>query len=340
MSPLIGTGAIILCACGKEIQRRLSTLKAAGTGPYKTKAYADSTHGRDHYPTGMFDLAFAGLIVLYLIVGAAAGMSTGFLGGGGGVVTVPILIYVFTFLGYPEGASVHTAVGTSLFVIIFNAASSSLVHLRKGIIHHRILIAMVVAGALGAVAGGTTSAMTASPIFKKLLGVFLIVTAIRFARASRSGSKGKGTLNEDGTVECPANERDYPPKTFVLCGLIGFFSGFVASFFGIGGGAITIPLGIILVRFTMIEAICYSTCLMTVCTIVGAAVLMVAGLSAREHVPHSIGYVNYIAGLTMVVSGTYTAKWAAAKVHTINQVVLIRVITVVIVIAAVGLFIK
>jgi hypothetical protein len=67
---------------------------------------------------------------------------------------------------------------------------------------------------------------------------------------------------------------------------------------------------------------------------------MIAGLSAREHVPHSIGYVNYIAGLTMVVSGTYTAKWAAAKVHTINQVVLIRVITVVIVIAAVGLFIK
>jgi uncharacterized membrane protein YfcA len=290
--------------------------------------------------TTMFDLSIAGLIVLYLAVGAIAGMNTGFLGGGGGVITVPILIYVFTLLGYPENASVHTAVGTSLFVIIFNAATSSLVHLKKGVIHHRILAVMIMAGVLGAAAGGLTSAMTASPLFKKLLGVFLLVTAVRFLQASRRDSKDEGLLNQETAPECPVNERRYPPRTFVLSGLIGFFSGFVASFFGIGGGAITIPLGIILVRFTMIEAICYSTCLMAACTTVGVAVLMIAGMNAPEHVPHSIGYVNYVAGLTMVVSGTYTAKWAAAKVHTINQRVLMRIVTVVIVIAAVGLFIK
>jgi uncharacterized membrane protein YfcA len=289
----------------------------------------------------MFDLTFPGLITVYLIVGAIAGMSTGFLGGGGGVVTVPILIYVFTLLGYPESASVHTAVGTSLFVIIFNAASSSLVHLKKDIIHHRILIVMVVSGILGAVAGGTMSAMTASPLFKKLLGVFLIITAIRFIQASRSGPKGRREVLEDtGPIECPVNERRYPLKTFVLCGIIGIFSGFVASFFGIGGGAITIPLGIILVQFSMIEAICYSTCLMTVCTVVGVAVQIIAGLSASQHVPYSIGYVNYIAGIVMAVSGAYTARWAAGKVYTINQTVLLRIITVVIVIAAVGLFLK
>jgi uncharacterized protein len=289
----------------------------------------------------MFDLSFLGLVSLYLIVGAIAGMSTGFLGGGGGVITVPILIYIFTLLGYPDGASVHTAVGTSLFVIIFNAASSSLVHLKKDIIHHRILIVMVVLGVLGAVAGGTVSAMTASPIFKKLLGAFLIVTAIRFIRASGSGAKGRReALDDTGPIECPVNERQYPPKTFVLCGLIGFSSGFVASFFGIGGGAITIPLGIILVNFSMIEAICYSTCLMTVCTVVGVVVQTIAGLSASEHVPYSIGYVNYIAGISMAASGTYTARWAAGKVHTMNQVVLIRIITVVIIVAAVGMFLK
>ncbi len=160
----------------------------------------------------MFDLTFLGLIALYLVVGAVAGMSTGFLGGGGGVVTVPILIYVFSLLGYPESASVHTAVGTSLFVIIFNAASSSLVHLRKGIIHHRILIVMVLAGVLGAVVGGTTSAMTASPLFKKLLGAFLIITALRFMQASRSGPGDKGLMGEDGAVECPANERQLSAK--------------------------------------------------------------------------------------------------------------------------------
>ncbi len=284
---------------------------------------------------------FLGLISLYLIVGAIAGMSTGFLGGGGGVITVPILIYVFTLLGYPDNASVHTAVGTSLFVIIFTAASSSLVHLKKDIIHHRILIVMVTSGILGAVAGGTMSAMTTSPLFTKLLGVFLIITAIRFMRASTPGSKGgDGVLNEGAMVECPVNERRYPSKTFVLCGLIGFSSGLVASFFGIGGGAITIPLGIIIVHFSMIEAICYSTCLMTVCTVVGVVVQLIAGLSASDHVPYSIGYVNYIAGIAMALSGAYSARWAAGKVHTMNQVVLLRIITVVIIVAAVGMFLK
>ncbi len=90
----------------------------------------------------------------------------------------------------------------------------------------------------------------------------------------------------------------------------------------------------------MIEAICYSTCLMTVCTIVGVIVQTIAGLSASEHIPHSIGYVNYVAGGIMALSGSFAARWAAAKVHTINQVVLMRIITVIIVAAAVGLFLK
>ena len=289
----------------------------------------------------MLDIAFLGLLALYLVVGVAAGMSTGFLGGGGGVITVPILIYVFALLGYPENASVHTAVGTSLFVIIFNAASSSLVHLKKDIINHRILLIMVISGILGAVTGGTMSAMTASPLFKKLLGAFLIVTALRFMRTARSGKSGDlKDLKPEGTIECPIDERQYPPKRMFFCGSIGFFSGFVAAFFGIGGGAITIPIGIILVRFTMIEAICYSTCLMTVCTIVGVIVQTIAGLSASEHIPHSVGYVNYVAGGIMALSGSFAARWAAAKVHTINQVVLMRIITVIIVAAAVGLFLK
>lgn len=289
----------------------------------------------------MVDFTFLGLLALYLIVGVAAGMSTGFLGGGGGVITVPILIYVFELLGYPEGASVHTAVGTSLFVIVFNAASSSFVHLKKDIIRHRVLIIMVLAGVVGAVAGGTTSAMTASPLFKKLLGAFLILTAARLVWASRRGARGEiGIGSQDGTLECPVDEPEHPPKKLALCAVIGFFSGFVASFFGIGGGAITIPLGIILVRFTMIEAICYSTCLMTVCTVVGVVVQTVAGLSVPEHLPYSIGYVNYIAGGAMAVSGAFSARWAAGKVHTMNQTVLVRIITIVIVVAAIGMFVE
>ncbi len=79
---------------------------------------------------------------------------------------------------------------------------------------------------------------------------------------------------------------------------------------------------------------------MTVCTVAGVVVQTVAGLSAPEHLPYSIGYVNYIAGGAMAVSGAFSARWAAGKVHTMNQTVLVRIITVVIVVAAIGMFVE
>jgi hypothetical protein len=50
-------------------------------------------------------------IVIYLLLGLLAGAASGFLGIGGGVVIIPILVYMF-------GLTQHQAQGTTLAIMI------------------------------------------------------------------------------------------------------------------------------------------------------------------------------------------------------------------------------
>ena len=62
--------------------------------------------------------------LLYLFIGAIAGLSAGLLGVGGGIVVVPLLVILFTSI-FPANLLMHMAVGSSLTIMIFTAASTT-----------------------------------------------------------------------------------------------------------------------------------------------------------------------------------------------------------------------
>jgi uncharacterized membrane protein YfcA len=121
---------------------------------------------------------------------------------------------------------------------------------------------------------------------------------------------------------------------------LGFFSGFAAAFFGIGGGIVMLPASLLFLRFTLIEAIAHSTCLMTVTAFAGVLSQAYYGLGKSDLIPYSIGYVNYAAGITMAISGIFASRWAATKVHLINHQKFMKVILVLLFCAAIGLLLK
>lgn len=111
-------------------------------------------------------------VLLLLAMGGATGILSGLLGVGGGVVLIPMMVFL---LGTPQ----HLAQGVSMLFII-PTALSGLWHL-----HRQKLVNLPVAMYIGAgsIAGALISANFVQFIpgddLKKLFGVFVIYSGIR-----------------------------------------------------------------------------------------------------------------------------------------------------------------
>ena len=105
-------------------------------------------------------------------VGAAVGLLSGFMGVGGGIITVPALTLLF-------GLSQQTAQGTSLAVILVTAPFGAWEHDRHGNVARRLLPGL----ALGAMAGAPLASLAAQRLpqaaLARAFAVFLIANAAR-----------------------------------------------------------------------------------------------------------------------------------------------------------------
>ena len=104
------------------------------------------------------------------------GFLSSFLGIGGGVMHVPLLVGA---LGFPT----HIATATSHFVLVFIAGTASLTHLIGGVLYVgnglRRAIALSVGVLPGAQLGARLSQRLTGPSIRRILGVALIALAIR-----------------------------------------------------------------------------------------------------------------------------------------------------------------
>ena len=94
----------------------------------------------------------------YLAVGLAVGFLAGLLGIGGGMVMVPMLVFIFTAKGFPAEHMMHLALATAMSTIVFTSLSSVRAHHSHGAVDWRVARAMapgIVAGALAASVGAS-----------------------------------------------------------------------------------------------------------------------------------------------------------------------------------------
>ncbi len=112
-------------------------------------------------------------LLLLLLTGLAAGMVSGSLGVGGGIVLVPALIFV---MGFTQ----HQAQGTSLAmmlppVVIFAAIN----YYKEGHINIKVALILMVAFTLGAYLGSKFALNISPKILKKAFGTLLIIAALK-----------------------------------------------------------------------------------------------------------------------------------------------------------------
>lgn len=89
----------------------------------------------------------------YLAIGVTVGFLAGLFGIGGGMIMVPMLVFVFTAKGFPAEHLMHLSLATSMATIVFTSISSVRAHHRHDAVDWKVARAMapgIVAGALAA----------------------------------------------------------------------------------------------------------------------------------------------------------------------------------------------
>jgi uncharacterized membrane protein YfcA len=113
-----------------------------------------------------------------LALSVLVGVSLGMLGGGGSILTTPILVYV---LGLPA----DEAIATSLVVVGMTSAGATVGHARRGDVEWRTGLAFGGAGMVGAYLGGRLGDLVPANVLLGLFGGFMLVTAAAMFRGRR-----------------------------------------------------------------------------------------------------------------------------------------------------------
>ena len=112
-------------------------------------------------------------IVLLLVIGLLAGIVSGTLGVGGGIVIVPALIF---FMGFSQ----HMAQGTSLvFMLPPIGVFAAYTYYKKDFVNLKYALILLFAFVLGAYLGSLFSVNINDKILRKIFGVFMIVVALK-----------------------------------------------------------------------------------------------------------------------------------------------------------------
>lgn len=257
------------------------------------------------------------LIVVLIGAGCLGGLVAGLFGVGGGTVMVPALFYVFETLGLGGDKTLHTAVGSSLAVIVFTSMRSLAEHRAQGAVDDGILKAWTPWVALGGLLGAVTAAFVSAGALGLVYAVVATLVAAQLGLMPRHWVLSR---------EMPTGA----PRAVLGTG-VGLFS----ALMGIGGGS----LG------GMVMTLCGRSIHTAVATASGfglaiglpsALGFVVAGWSAEGRPPLSIGYVNVPAVLVMGVLTVLVAPYGARLAHRLDQTTLRRAFAVFFLITAVS----
>lgn len=163
--------------------------------------------------------------MLFILLGFCVGTIGTLIGVGGGFMLIPILLSVF-----PNASNVWIS-SVSMWVVAMNATSGSIAYLRHKRVHLRAALAFVFASLPGSFLGTVVERMVNRHLFETIFGGAMILYAIVLFFKRKN----------DGKSELHA--RSKLTADFYLKGCaISFGVGFIAAFFGIGGGVVHVPL--------------------------------------------------------------------------------------------------
>ncbi len=164
-------------------------------------------------------------MTLIALLSIVIGILLGLLGGGGSILTVPVLVYLAKL-------SAQEAIVTSLIVVCLTSLIAVVQHARHRRVCWKTGLTFGTAGMLGAFYGGQLSAYIPDAILLVLFALIMIIASISMIRKPKNAPAPIQNCEENF---CPKN---LPVSAILLDGvLVGLITGLI----GVGGGFLLVP---------------------------------------------------------------------------------------------------
>jgi len=117
------------------------------------------------------------LTTAVLAIGLCAGVLSGIMGVGGGIIMVPAMVFLL-------GLSQHMAQGVSLLVIMPTAVVGAWTLYKKGLVNFRLAVYLAAGSIIGSLAGARLAQDIPGIQLKQIFGAFLVFSGCRILLAS------------------------------------------------------------------------------------------------------------------------------------------------------------
>lgn len=242
-------------------------------------------------------------LLALVLAGASAGLVSGLVGIGGGVLLVPFLyaLYAHPASGVRLPAELATVVAhaTSLATIVPTAARGAWVYTRTGLVAWRLALPMGAAAVVTAALAARIAPRMPAAALRVSFGVLLIYTAVQL---------GRGRLRPRGGSPTAAGVEPTGPAPLLLG--LGALVGALSALLGIGGGLIAIPVLIGRLRLDLRRVAATSLAVVGIAASAGATSYMLQRVPGARPA-YSVGYVHGAATLAMLPGAALAVGWGA-----------------------------
>lgn len=267
------------------------------------------------------------MILTALAVGALIGLVVGALGAGGGILSVPALIYLL-------GVAPHEATSASLVIVLFTALAALGGRIGKNTICYQIALVFAALATVGTWLGSLANQAVSADLLMYAFALLLICVGLVMLRraypglfrgAARAGSSGvfsddgvAAADNAGGTGSTPALRAVSAMGEVTSIGavplwrvaLVATITGALTGFFGVGGGFAIVPALTLVLHLPIKRAASTSLVIMAITAVVALVARAQTSLNVDLGV---IGAFTVASMLGAVAGAPLTRKVSSQK---------------------------
>ena len=240
------------------------------------------------------------ILVMMVVSAVPVGFMAGLFGIGGGLITVPVLFYIFNSIGLDQAFIMHLAVGTSFSIIIPTSVISTMTHMKYKAVDLKIVKTFGLFVIIGVILGTIFAANLKTTGLILFFSVMTMFFSVIFLISKEKINPEQKEINLFFRI------------------ILGFSSGFLSAPMGIGGGIINTPI-LKMFGYTINTAIGSSAAIGFLIALIGATGFIITGNYFNIEAPLSFGFVNIPAFLIFAPITMFMAKIGAKTVHKVNK---------------------